>query len=217
MAPVTASISRMPGPALGALRSGSRPRCRARSARPGWPRARPAPRRRPGPCPRSGCESMPATLTTPPLGAIEPRSTAMPPVGVDRGRTGGGRPCRRVQGGSRAARFSATVLPVTVRQSPCRSPASSSSRITTGTPPTRVHVHHVVLAVRLGVGDVRHAGRHPVEVVEGELDPRLVGDGEEVQHGVGRAAERHHHGDGVLEGLLGHDVAGPDVAGRAAR
>ena len=40
-------------------------------------------------------------------------------------------------GGSSASRFSAMVLPVTVRQSPWSIPASSSSRITTGTPPMR--------------------------------------------------------------------------------
>ena len=33
------------------------------------------------------------------------------------------------------ARFSAIVFPVTVRQSPCSRPASSSAFITTGTPP----------------------------------------------------------------------------------
>ncbi len=38
---------------------------------------------------------------------------------------------------SSAARFSAIVRPVTVMQSPCSRPASSSSFITTGTPPTR--------------------------------------------------------------------------------
>ena len=38
-------------------------------------------------------------------------------------------------GGLIAARFSATVLPVTVRQSPCSRPASSSARMMTGTPP----------------------------------------------------------------------------------
>ena len=36
-----------------------------------------------------------------------------------------------------SARFSAIVRPVTVRASPCSSPASSSAFITTGTPPTR--------------------------------------------------------------------------------
>ena len=51
----------------------------------------------------------------------------------------------------------------------------------------------------------------PVEVVELELDAGLVGDGEQVQHGVGGATERHDDGDGVLERLLGHDLAGTDV------
>ena len=74
-----------------------------------------------------------------------------------------------------------------------------------------VEVAHVVLAVGLGVGDVGHPLGDLVEVVELELDLGLVGDGQQVQHGVGRAAERHHDGDGVLERLLGHDVAGPDA------
>ena len=38
-----------------------------------------------------------------------------------------------------------------------------------------------------------------------QLDARLVGDGQQVQHRVGRAAERRGDGDGVLERLLGHD------------
>ena len=40
-----------------------------------------------------------------------------------------------------------------------------------------------------------------------ELDAGLVGDGQQVQHGVRRAAERRREGDGVLERLLGHDHA----------
>ena len=39
-------------------------------------------------------------------------------------------------GGAISARFSAMVRPVTVSTSPCSSPASSSARMTTGTPPT---------------------------------------------------------------------------------
>ena len=42
-----------------------------------------------------------------------------------------------MSGGAMSARFSAMVLPVTVRQSPFISPASSRAFITTGTPPTR--------------------------------------------------------------------------------
>ncbi len=68
-----------------------------------------------------------------------------------------------------------------------------------------VEVTHVVLPVRLGVGNVRHALGDLVEVVEFQRDARLVGDREQVQHGVGRSTECHHHRDGVLEGRLGHD------------
>ena len=74
-----------------------------------------------------------------------------------------------------------------------------------------VEIDHVVLAVRLHVGDVRDARADAVEVVELELDARLVGDREQVQHRVGRTAERHHDRDRVLERLLGHDLAGPEV------
>jgi hypothetical protein len=34
-------------------------------------------------------------------------------------------------------------------------------------------------------------------------------DGEEVEDGVGGAAQGVYHGDGILEGLHGHDVPGP--------
>ena len=74
-----------------------------------------------------------------------------------------------------------------------------------------VEVGHVELAARLHVGDVRHACRDPVEVVEVERHPRLVGDGHEVEHGVRGAAEGVGDGDGVLERLLRHDLARRDA------
>ena len=77
-------------------------------------------------------------------------------------------------------------------------------------PTDPIDIGHVVLPVGLGVGQVGHPGGHGVEVVQLQLDPRLVGDGQQVEYGVGRAPEGHGHGDGVLEGLLGHDLAGPD-------
>ena len=64
-----------------------------------------------------------------------------------------------------------------------------------------VDVVHDVAAERLQVAEVRHLRADPVEVVEGQVDLGLAGDREQVQHGVGRAAERHHDGDGVLERL----------------
>ena len=75
-----------------------------------------------------------------------------------------------------------------------------------------VDVVHHVLAERLDVGQVRHLGADADEVVERQLHVGLVGDRQQVQHRVGGPAERHHHGDGVLERLLGHDVAGGDAA-----
>ena len=88
--------------------------------------------------------------------------------------------------------------------------------MTTGTPPMRSTSNMWYLPCGLSVGHVRHPGRHLVEVVQLQVDPGLVGDGQQVQDGVGRTAQRHDHGDGVLERLLGHDVPGPDPLFRAA-
>ena len=84
--------------------------------------------------PSKTSESKPADLTTAPSGASDPRRIVMPPVGwigsdIARSTLPSG------SGGAMPARFSATVRPVTVRQSPWSNPASSSARITTGTPP----------------------------------------------------------------------------------
>jgi hypothetical protein len=47
--------------------------------------------------------------------------------------------------------------------------------------------------------DDRCGGREPVEVVEPELDARLVGDREQVQHRVRRSARAGHADNRVLE------------------
>ena len=79
------------------------------------------------------------------------------------------------------------------------------------------------LAARLEVGEHRDAFADAREVVDGQLHAGGVRHGEQVQHGVGRAAERDDDGDGVLEGLARHDVARADAAldqvehGRAGR
>jgi len=74
-----------------------------------------------------------------------------------------------------------------------------------------VEVGHVVLAVRLHVGDVRNLRPDAIEVVELELDVCFVRDCQQVQHEVRRPAERHADRDGVLERLLGEDLARPDA------
>src|SRR5690606_2356598 len=135
IAPVIASISRMPGPPFGpsyritttspaVIVPSSSASIAARS--PSNTRAVPV----------ITVVSNPALFTTAPSGASEPDRMVIPPVGCigsDSART----MVPSTSGGLMSARFSATVRPVTVRQSPCSRPASSSARITTGTPPTR--------------------------------------------------------------------------------
>ncbi len=71
---------------------------------------------------------------------------------------------------------------------------------------------HQMFAARFQVGEHGHAFADAREIVERQLHLRGVGDGEQVQHGVGRAAERDDHGDGVLKRLLRHDVERADAA-----
>ncbi|WP_184440239.1 hypothetical protein [Mycobacterium sp. AZCC_0083] len=75
-----------------------------------------------------------------------------------------------------------------------------------------VDVLHHMAAERLHVGQVRHLLPDAREVRKRELDVGLPGDGQQVQHGVRRPTEGHDDGDGVLERLLGEDVAGGDAA-----
>ena len=86
--------------------------------------------------PRNSSEAAPAIFITLPSGASDPRRIAVPPS-VWSGSLAGRTISPSGFGGARASRFSAIVLPVTVMQSPCSSPRSRSSCITTGTPPTR--------------------------------------------------------------------------------
>ena len=79
-------------------------------------------------------------------------------------------------------------------------------------PADAVDVVHHVGAERFHVGQVRHLRPDPGEILERQLDVGLVGDGQQVQHRVGGAAECHHHRNGVLERLFGQDVAGGDAA-----
>ncbi|MCV7253114.1 hypothetical protein H7J86_13155 [Mycobacterium hackensackense] len=75
-----------------------------------------------------------------------------------------------------------------------------------------VDILHHVAAEGLDVGQVRNLLSDAGEVRERQLDLRLPRDGQQMQHGVCGTAERHHDGDGVLEGLFGQDVAGGDPA-----
>ena len=74
-----------------------------------------------------------------------------------------------------------------------------------------VDVEHHILTERLEVAKERDTCPDPVEVLDVELEAALVGDGRQVQDGVGRAAERHDDRDRVLDGLAGDDVSGRDA------
>ena len=62
-----------------------------------------------------------------------------------------------------------------------------------------------------------HALADAGEVVERQLDAGGVRDRQQVQHRVGRAAQRDHHGDGVLEGLARHDAPRRQAVGSISR
>lgn len=64
-----------------------------------------------------------------------------------------------------------------------------------------------ILAMRTEVTDERHSRPHFPEVVDGEVDLGLVGDGQQVQHGIRGPAKCEHDGDGVLDRLSSDDVA----------
>ena len=101
--------------------------------------------------------SKPADFTTAPSGASEPCRIVSPPVAWI-GEVSSRMTPPSTAGGSMSARFSASVLPVTVRQSPCISPASSSAFITIGMPPTRSRSTQTYLPKGLTSAEVRDAG-----------------------------------------------------------
>ncbi len=153
---------------------------------------------------------MPATFTTAPFGASEPREDRDAALLVDglgermHDRTIGRR--RRELGEVLGDRATGDGQAVAVQQTRFEQLLHDHGNAT-----HPIEIEHVELAVRLHVGDVRNARTDAIEVVELQVDARLVGDRHEVQHRVGRTAERHDHRDRVLERFLGHDLAGPEI------
>lgn len=68
------------------------------------------------------------------------------------------------------------------------------------------------LAVWRHVAEERHAPADRVELLNVELGLSLGREREQVQHPVGRAAQRVHHRDRVLKRLARHDVARADFS-----
>ena len=78
-------------------------------------------------------------------------------------------------------------------------------------PADPVDVDHVVLPVRLRVGQMWDPGGHPVEILQLQLEVGLEGHCHEVQHGVRGTSKGHDHGNGVLERTARHDLAREDA------
>ena len=71
-----------------------------------------------------------------------------------------------------------------------------------------VHVFHVVLlGGRRDLAQVRHPPTHAIDVGHREIHRALVRCGQQVQHGIGRAAHGDIQRDRILEGLEGGDAA----------
>ena len=62
-----------------------------------------------------------------------------------------------------------------------------------------VEILHQIFARRRDIGDHRHLPRDRVEPRHVERDAGAARHGDEVDDGVGRAAERHVHADGIVE------------------
>src|SRR5690554_6762015 len=71
-----------------------------------------------------------------------------------------------------------------------------------------VDVLHVVVAVGGHLAQNRRLAGKLVDVVHIKIDLGLVGNGQEVQHGIGASAHGNIEGHGVHKGRLGGDVAG---------
>src|SRR5437763_1795461 len=71
----------------------------------------------------------------------------------------------------------------------------------------RHQLRHEVAATGLQVCEHRYPPSDAREVIELEPHARLMRNGQQMQHRIGRATERDHHGDGVLERAAREDPA----------
>ena len=63
-----------------------------------------------------------------------------------------------------------------------------------------------MFSARFQIGEHGHAFADAREIVNGQLHLRRVRDGEQMQHGVRRTAERDDDGDGIFKSLLRQNV-----------
>ena len=157
--------------------------------------------------------SWPASLTTAPSGASDPRRMAKPPDGLKAWAAERTTCCP----GSSSASFTSSRMlrPLIVRLS-FSSPASSKRRATRRTPPARSRSTAMKRppGFRSAMMGVRAAMASKSSSVERHI--RFLRQRHQVQDGVGRAGRGGHRRDGVLERRPGEDLAGPQILGHEA-
>ncbi len=161
--------------------------------------------------PLKSSPSLPVILATAPSGARLPRRIRRWPVALIGFSSGWITSCPALRPGSVGEVFGERLA--RHRQAVAVDEALLSSRyfITAGVPPTRCR--SAITYLPLGLRSARYGTRSLtlLEVVDRQLDADRAGHGDQMQHGVGRAAERHHQHHRVLERLAGHDVARLEV------
>ena len=207
---VSDSISRMPGPPRGpSLRTTTTspalisPRIAASVAASSLSNTRAGPRKV-----ISCCDTAP-TLITAPSGASEPKSTQSAP------RSECGLSSGRMQSGfvfSTPFSCSPSVMPLTIGASRSRMPGSLRQLGEDGGDATRrADVLHVPLPVavvrRRDLRQVRRPLGHFIESRQRVVHLCFVGEGEDVEHRVRRAAHRDVERDRVVDRARGDDVA----------
>ena len=76
-----------------------------------------------------------------------------------------------------------------------------------------VQIAEGMLAGGLDVADVGHLPADLVEIVQGDGDARLMGDGRQMEGAVGGRAHGHAGGDAVAQALAGHDLPRRQILG----
>ena len=76
------------------------------------------------------------------------------------------------------------------------------------------HVDHMEGPARAQLGQVGGMLADFIEQFQRQVHPCLMGDGRQMEAGIGGAPHGHIHGNGVPEGLGGHDVLGADILGQ---
>ena len=70
---------------------------------------------------------------------------------------------------------------------------------------------HGIDTSRPHIGQYRYSFADPTEVVDAQRNVRGMGDGQQMQYGIGGAFQRDGQRDGVFECLAAQDIAGFDA------